>query len=228
MIQDVEKESAGDQDLERVREALKSGDWTDCEESYISVRNELCSIGKVVLRGTRVVIPISMRQKILSAAHEEHLGITKTKQRLREKVWWPKIDSDAEIVCRKCYACQVVGEPSSPEPLLRKVLPSYPWEATAIDLMGAVPTGESLLVYVDYFSRYFETFILKSTGTAKIIDCFEETFARYGIPNTPRSDNGPQFRSSEFETFLEKQLTRHQLHFGSRQMGKWNARIKHF
>ncbi|XP_061196525.1 uncharacterized protein K02A2.6-like [Saccostrea echinata] len=143
-------------------------------------------------------------EKVLTAAHEGHQGITKTKQRLREKVWWPKIDSDAERVCKKCYACQVVGGPSSPEPLRRKVLPDYPWQATAIDLMGSFPTGESVLVYVDYYGRFFETYILKNTGSTKIIECLEETFARYGIPDSLRSDNGTQFRSTEFEKFLEE------------------------
>ncbi|XP_061190233.1 uncharacterized protein K02A2.6-like [Saccostrea echinata] len=201
---DVEKESAGDLELHRVKEALQTGNWTDCEESYIAVKNELCSIGKVILRGTRIVIPTSLREKVLTAAHEGHQGITKTKQRLREKGWWPKIDSDAERVCKKCYACQVVGGPSSPEPLRRKVLPDYPWQATAIDLMGLFPTGESVLVYVDYYSRFFETYILKNTGSTKIIECLEETFARYGIPDSLRSDNGAQFRSTEFEKFLEE------------------------
>lgn len=209
-IQEVEKESAGDLELHRVKEALLTGNWTDCEESYVSVKTELCSIGKVILRGTRIVIPTSLRERVLSAAHEGHQGITKTKQRLREKVWWPKIDSDAERVCKKCYACQVVGGPSSPEPLRRKVLPDYPWQATAIDLMGPFPTGESVLVYVDYYSRFFETFILKNTGSTKIIECLEEIFARYGIPDTLRSDNGAQFRSAEFEKFLEEYGINHE------------------
>nr|XP_034336132.1 uncharacterized protein K02A2.6-like [Crassostrea gigas] len=209
-IQEVEKESAGDLELHRVKEALLTGNWTDCEESYVSVKTELCSIGKVILRGTRIVIPTSLRERVLSAAHEGHQGITKTKQRLREKVWWPKIDSDAERVCKKCYACQVVGGPSSPEPLRRKVLPDYPWQATAIYLMGPFPTGESVLVYVDYYSRFFETFILKNTGSTKIIECLEEIFARYGIPDTLRSDNGAQFRSAEFEKFLEEYGINHE------------------
>eukprot|EP00105_Crassostrea_gigas_P008760 XP_011423446.1 PREDICTED: uncharacterized protein K02A2.6-like [Crassostrea gigas] len=203
-IQEVEKESAGDLELHRVKEALLTGNWTDCEESYVSVKTELCSIGKAILRGTRIVISNSLREKVLSAAHEGHQGITKTKQRLREKVWWPKIDSDAERVCKKCYACQVVGGPSSPEPLRRKVLPDYPWQATAIDLMGPFPTGESVLVHVDYYSRFFETFILKNTRSTKIIECLEEIFARYGIPDTLMSDNGAQFRSAEFKKCLEE------------------------
>lgn len=38
-----------------------------------------------------------------------------------------------------------VGGPSSPESLPRKVLPNHPWQATAIDLIGPFPTGESQL-----------------------------------------------------------------------------------
>ncbi|XP_062602369.1 uncharacterized protein K02A2.6-like [Saccostrea cucullata] len=70
--------------------------------------------------------------------------------------------------------------------------------------MGPFPTAESGLVYVDYYSRFFETFILKNTGSAKIIECLEETFARYGIPDSLRSDNGAQFQSTVCEKFLEE------------------------
>ena len=56
------------------------------------------------------------------------------------------MDNDAEHVCRKCYTCQMVRGPSPPEPLRR---PDYPWQATAIELMGPFQSGESILVYVD-------------------------------------------------------------------------------
>lgn len=61
------------------------------------------------------------------------------------------------------------------------------------------PKGESALVYVDYYSRFFEIFILKNTGSTKIIECLEETFARKGIHDALRSDNGAHFHSTEFE-----------------------------
>ena len=34
--------------------------------------------------------------------------------------------------------------------------PSGPWQDVAVDLMGPIPTGENLLLVVDYYSRYYE------------------------------------------------------------------------
>ena len=50
----------------------------------------------------------------LRLAHEGHQGIVKTKNRLRAKVWWPKMNAAAEKLCRSCHGCQVVGELSAP------------------------------------------------------------------------------------------------------------------
>ena len=38
------------------------------------------------MRGMRIVIPVSLRKRVLELAHEGHQGIVKTKDRLRSKV----------------------------------------------------------------------------------------------------------------------------------------------
>ena len=59
-------------------------------------------LGKLVLRGTRIVFPKALRGEVLRLAHEGHQGILKMKARLRTQGWCPKIDSDAEWVCKSC------------------------------------------------------------------------------------------------------------------------------
>ena len=51
----------------------------------LPVRNELTYIGHVILRGTRIVVPTSLRKRVTELAHEDHLGIVKMKERLRSK-----------------------------------------------------------------------------------------------------------------------------------------------
>ena len=41
-----------------------------------------------VLQGNRTFIPVKLRQKVLTTAHEGYLRITKTKSLMREKVYW--------------------------------------------------------------------------------------------------------------------------------------------
>jgi hypothetical protein len=50
----------------------------------------------------------------------------------------------------------------------------------------------------------FEMDRLESTVTTTIIRKLKTHFARYGIPNTVFSDNGPQFTSERFQNFAEK------------------------
>lgn len=57
------------------------------------------------------------------------------------------------------------------------------------------------LVVVDYFSRYFEVAKLTSTTSEAVIEHFKSIFARHGIPEVVRSDNGPQFVSGYFQKF---------------------------
>ena len=41
------------------------------------------------------------------------------------------------------------------------------------------------------------------TTTAKVFDCLNRIFVRFGLPASIKSDNGPQFLSSEFREFCE-------------------------
>ena len=207
---EIERESDTDPELESVRHYIRSGDWSMCKlTAYTCVKNELCMFGKLVMRGNRIVIPQSLRSKVLEAAHEGHQGIVKTKTRLRTKVWWPKMDLDAERVCKSCHGCQVVGQFTVPEPMRRTEMPTGPWQDIAVDLMGPMPTGESLLVVVDYYSRYYEVVIMHSTTSRRIINALNEIFARYGFPHSLKSDNGAQFVSEEFERFLQEANIEH-------------------
>jgi transposase InsO family protein len=202
-IREIEIESAKDEELSSVRQYIQMGNWKDCKMlSYSAIKNELCSVGQVIMRGSRIVIPKSLRREVLKLAHEGHQGITKTKLRLRQKVWWPKIDHDAEKLCRSCRGCQVVGPYSPPEPMQRVEPPTGPWQDLAIDLLGPLPNGENILVVVDYYSRYYEIAIMRSTTARKVVEALAPMIARHGVPFSIKSDNGPQFVSGEFSEFL--------------------------
>ena len=107
----VEEASAVDEELKALREAIKTGRFEKCK-AYEPAAGELCVIGQLVLRGTRIVLPTKLRPQAISLAHEGHLGIVGTKQNLRSKVWWPGIDKAAEKFCKSCYGCQLVAQSS--------------------------------------------------------------------------------------------------------------------
>ena len=208
-IRDIERASANDEELRSVTKALHSGNTADMPRPYLSVRHELTSVGCIVLRGTRIVPPASLRDEIVDLAHEGHQGIVKTKERLRTKIWWPGMDRSAEQKCKTCYGCQVVSQLSPPPPVKSTPLPDAPWQHLATDLLGPLPSGETLLVTVDYFSRYFEVDVLHTTTSTAVITRLRTHFARHGIPSSLRTDNGPQFISDEFTNFLHEYGVQH-------------------
>ena len=170
----------------------------------MTVAGELCVIDQLVLRGTRIIIPSKLQPRTLALAHEGHLGVVGTKQNLRTKVWWPGMDKAVERHCQACQECQLVAQPDPPEPIRSTSLPDGPWQDLAVDLMGPLPSGHSLLVIVDYYSRFYKVEVMQSTTTEKVIDRLAYTFCRHGLPNTIKSDNGPQFKSHEFREYCEQ------------------------
>lgn len=146
-----------------------------------------------------------MRKQMLDIAHEGHPGIVSMKQNLRTRVWWPGIDKDAEQFCKTCYGCQLVGRPTPPEPMTRTELPSAPWDYLAADLLGPLPnTQEYIFVVIDYYSRFVELEVTKSTTSEKLIQILRKIFSRHGLPHCLQTDNGSCFVSEQFEHYLEE------------------------
>ena len=87
---------------------------------------------KVLLRGSRIVIPPALRKDILVKLHTGHLGITKCIERAKQSVWWPKIGKHIEEV-QKCLVCSQYRHQSI-EPLIPTSFPDYPWQKVATDL----------------------------------------------------------------------------------------------
>ena len=208
-IKEIERESAVDVELAQLRKHIQTGEWDNAPSHYKVVRQELSTLGKLVVRGTRLLIPSKLRKAVLDLGHEGHQGVVKTKQRLRSKVWWPGIDRQVEEKCKTCHGCQLVGRPNPPEPLKHTPFPDQAWKDLAADLMGPLPSGSYVLVVVDYYSRYFEVDILKSVTSVKIIESLEKIFCTHGLPESLKTDNGPQFISKEFEDFLKENGIQH-------------------
>ena len=157
-----------------------------------------------MLRGNRIVIPVSLRSKAVDLAHQGHQGIVKTKQLIRDKVWFPGIDKMAEQKVQNCLSCQVATAKSpSPEPLRMTPLPSAPWKEVAVDFAGPFPTGEYIMVVTDEFRRFPEVEILTSMSARAVIPKLDAIFARQGIPEVLKSDNGPPFNGLEFQNFAD-------------------------
>ena len=121
-------------------------------------------------------------------------------------MWWPGLSKQLKSYVENCPQCARDAK-SSKEPLIPPSLPAYLCQKVAADLFHL--KGNDYLVVIDYFSRFPEAKKLKSTTTQSIVNTLKTLFARYGIPEVFRSDNGPQFSSQEFTQFVQKYNIKH-------------------
>jgi transposase InsO family protein len=201
-LQEIKELSTKDPYISKLRNTLRTDIWFPELSKYERIKAEL-SIYEMVLRDTRIVVPPCLRLRALSLAHEGHLGVTKTKQQIRTKLWWPEMDSDVEIKCKRCPSCQLVSSLDPPEPIVVSALPDHPWEYIGVDYLGPLPNGQYILVVVDY-SRFVEVIFTRSTTSESTISHLSQIFARFGIPQRIRVDRGPQFVSQEFRDFCNQ------------------------
>ncbi|KAJ0176070.1 hypothetical protein K1T71_008244 [Dendrolimus kikuchii] len=196
--------SGSDKEMNAVKKGVYEKEWHESVKGYKIFENELCFYENILLRGNRIVIPQILRKNVLDAAHEGHPGIVAMKGRLRSKVWWPRIDKDAENLVKSCKNCTLVGLPLPPTPMKRRELPVAPWIDVAMDLLGPLPSNDYILVIIDYYSRYKEVKITKSVTSTQIIKLLKEIFSRLGYPVSITADNGRQFVSDEFRAFCKE------------------------
>lgn len=182
---------------------------------YFSFQHELSVSGNCIVRGVRTVIPSALTAQLLELAHEGHPGIVRMKQRCRQAVWWVGIDTDIEHFVRECTACVLSGKSVAPRPgpLQPLPLPTGPWQKLSIDIAGefqAAPDHQRyLIVAVDLYSKWVEVTACSTVTTSSIVNFLSTLFERYGLIQEVVTDNGVQFTSHEFASFLSIHGIRH-------------------
>ena len=205
-LQEVKDVTAADETLQSLAKVIANQRWHEVGKDvsqYQQIKQELSISNGVILRGTRIIVPGKLQRRMVMLAYSEHQGIVKTKRFLRDSVWFPGIDKKVEELVKGCVPCQVTNhDPKPPSELLQmSPLPQGPWQELFMDFCGHFPNGDYLLVVTDDFSRFPKVEILRSTSAKAVIPHLDSIFARQGIPEMVRTDNGPPFNSESFQMF---------------------------
>ena len=96
-----DKLAARDPDLKELKSAIAREYFTIPERNVLRpqfnpVFAELAVVGGLVLRGSRIVVPRSLEDKVVRLACEGNKKVTKTKEYLRTRVWFPGLDQMVE------------------------------------------------------------------------------------------------------------------------------------
>ncbi|KRX18868.1 Uncharacterized protein T07_3375, partial [Trichinella nelsoni] len=175
---------------------------------YVTRQHEISIHNGCLLWGSRVIIPLQARQKILKELHIGHPGIVRMKALARSYVWWPKMDSEIENLVRTCDLCQQSRASPPHAPVHKWESPRIPWSRIHVDLAGPI-YGKKFLIVVDAYSKWLEVRELKNTTSESVISCLRQIFSIHGLPDIIVSDNGTQFTSHTFQEYLNKGGIRH-------------------
>ncbi|XP_062713706.1 uncharacterized protein K02A2.6-like [Aedes albopictus] len=179
-------------------------DWgNSVVKPYVAFQNELSYINGLVMGVSKLAVPRTLRSRMCQLAHEGHSGQSVMKNRLRDKYWWPNMDGETVKLYESCEGCRLVHRANPPDPMSRRSLPEKPWIDLAIDFLGPMPSGEYILVTIDYYSRYMVLEIMTKITAQETIQRLKRIFRTWGYPRTITLDNDKQFVSKEFGNFCK-------------------------
>ncbi|KAI6660753.1 hypothetical protein LOD99_10260 [Oopsacas minuta] len=136
-----------------------------------------------------------------------HPGINTTIDGIRNKYDWNGIYNDVGSYIRTCHDCQTSAAlPPQPQRELQPIPPpEEPWCHCGIDLicnMSRTVLGfQHILVIVCYLSKFVIARPLKTKTSKEILDCLQEIYLSFGVPNILQHDQETEFSSKEFQEF---------------------------
>lgn len=185
--------------------------WSQWE--ILEIKDDILYRNFISVKGQRehaqVVLPFAERRNILQKCHDDktsgHLGVRKTLEKIRQRFYWPGLQTDVRTYVKGCDFC---SRKKRPMPTKRAPMGlfqvSYPMERIATDILGELPETQKgnkyILVVSDYFSKWTESFPMpnmEAVTVAKLI--VEEVITRFGVPSYIHSDQGRQYESKLFQ-----------------------------
>ena len=104
--------SSTDTELQSFLHVIQNG-WPDHKNQlpenlkpYFALRDTLSCEASIVLKGERVVIPLSQRNTSLHQLHAAHLGAESMIRRERATVFWLGLNKDLKQMANNCHICQ--------------------------------------------------------------------------------------------------------------------------
>ena len=176
-LKDLIAESNSDKTLSIVRDLLTYGKWpmtnTDPDvKLYCDINDELTiTQNGIILRSHRICVPKNLQKEVVDLAHRGNQGMTRTKQLLREKIWFSGIDRIAEEKVKNCFPCQAVTPQNTREPI-QVTLTNHPWDQVSCDFTD-VGNGE---YYYDNYRRLHSLLRGRSTQDSNS----NESYSRNG------------------------------------------------
>ena len=188
-------ETEKDLGLKAVKNYYQNG-WPNSKDKaqpeswpYWSERDNIFVEDDLVILVDKVIVPPSIRAKVLESLHAAHQGISKTTARARQVVFWPGITNDIKTFLKECRLCERYSCANYKEPLIPHKIPDLRFQKVSADIKEI--NSQSYLIVVDNFSKWLEIRKLSSKSSGSVINALRAVFTTHGYPEIIFGDNNP-------------------------------------
>jgi len=164
----------------------------------------------LLLKDDQIIIPSTLRQKVIERAHENHMGIGPMTRLLKQHYYFPLMDKLLKEKVKNCLPCLTNVDTTRTLPIKSTEIPNRKWKLVSIDFSSMTPSGDYILVLVCEYARYPILRFTRNMTSTTVIKAMKQVFQVYGVPEIIKSDNGPCFASKQFAEFAQHFNFKHQ------------------
>ncbi|KAK6736004.1 hypothetical protein RB195_018963 [Necator americanus] len=170
----------GNRLIQLVINYTKSGNWPEvnCHSPlwhYYNRGNTMTTVKGYLVTASRIVMPKSLRHRVLSALHKAHPGQRRMKMPAGSFVYWPTMDSDIETLVKTCPRCASVAKDPIKAELHSWPEPHSPWTRVHADFPGRME-GRYYLLIINAYSKWPEIVQMSSISSATTIQAMKSIF----------------------------------------------------
>jgi len=170
--------------------------------------NEHHALYRRTLYGNQLVIPKSLRDRVLTLAHHAtvaaHPGMNRMNYTMRKAYYWPSMVTDIHSTITKCTTCAqnrlALRRHTTPLTLFQT---TEPMTELSVDIFGSIPASKRgnrfILVITDRFAKLTKCVALRRITAMSVASAIIDVWVSvYGPPDRILSDQGPQVMSNFF------------------------------
>lgn len=186
----------------QVRCLLREWDKLEIDESGVLHRKTTSK--------KQLVLPEKHKSTVLRELHVEmgHQGVDRTSSLIRDRFYWPYMQSEIEnYVMSKCECLKHKKPSQESRAPLTNIITTQPFELVSVDFLHlekCLGGYEYILVIVDHFTRFAQAYATTSKSAKTAADkIFNDYAMRFGFPTRIHHDQGGEFENQLF-TQLKK------------------------
>jgi hypothetical protein len=162
----------------------------------------------------RMYVPTKFREQVLLWFHASkyggHQGVTRTSNRMRKFIWWPRMHQAVQEFIQSCPVCNAIKPLRSKGGEKKALDKPQLFQMISVDFVGPRKLHDEewyFLVIVDHYSRFMVAHASQeATAEGAITTLRDKWVAKFGAPLAVLSDRGAQFTSTKFKDFITKGL----------------------